>query len=323
MPIFFIPFILLTVIYLINNKNCETNDLLIYGFFFSIFSCKVIEATYYSFLNIKSDSKFNIEKFELVEKEFKNGWTLNVPIAKIGATLLSSLFTSMNQSSNFIILKIVGIFYKTSNKNIKYIITSIIILLLLVMNIYLLNLKSTFCSNNSEIENIESLNTPIATIPNVEEYEQPIISEFKGNQLINGASPLDGCFGKGIYSGNATLTIKNGGNSDAIICLYSISDDRTIRNEYVQKNSSFTMSNIAQGEYKIRVFYGNDWNPELENSCGTKGNFETYVNFSEFDGTEYFEDSDRGFTNATITLYTVAGGNASSSAIDQSQFFRK
>ncbi|MBL0278892.1 MAG: hypothetical protein IPQ11_00960 [Bacteroidetes bacterium] len=155
------------------------------------------------------------------------------------------------------------------------------------------------------------------------EYTPPTESQFKGNQLKDGASPLTGCFGKGIYSGNATLTIKNGGNSDAIICLYSISDDRTIRNEYVQKNSSFTMSNIAQGEYKIRVFYGNDWNPELENSCGTKGNFETDVNFSEFDGTEYFEDSDRGFTNATITLYTVAGGNASSSAIDQSQFFRK
>ena len=155
------------------------------------------------------------------------------------------------------------------------------------------------------------------------EYTPPTESQFKGNQLKDGASPLTGCFGKGIYSGNATLTIKNGGNSDAIICLYSISDDRTIRNEYVQKNSSFTMSNIAQGEYKIRVFYGNDWNPELENNCGTKGNFETDVNFSEFDGTEYFEDSDRGFTNATITLYTVAGGNASSSAIDQSQFFRK
>lgn len=151
----------------------------------------------------------------------------------------------------------------------------------------------------------------------------PIESPYIGNQLKDGASPLTGCFGKGIYSGNATLTIKNGGNSDAIICLYSISDDRTIRNEYVRKNSSFTMSNIAQGEYKIRVFYGNDWNPDLENSCGTKGNFESDVNFSEFDGTEYFEDSERGYTNASITLYTVSGGNASSSAIDQSQFFRK
>jgi hypothetical protein len=161
------------------------------------------------------------------------------------------------------------------------------------------------------------------TSNNASEEIAPITSQYIGNQLKDGASPLTGCFGKGIYSGNATLTIKNGGNSDAIICLYSIDNDRTIRNEYVQKNSSFTMSNIAQGEYKIRVFYGNDWNPELENSCGTKGNFESDINFSEFDGTEYFEDSDRGYTNATITLYTVAGGNASSSSIDQSKFFSK
>lgn len=194
--------------------------------------------------------------------------------------------------------------------------------------------NSNKSSSNDYPTTTESYTAPATTSDNsysndnstpstTNEYTPPAESQYKGNQLKDGASPLTGCFGKGIYSGNATLTIKNGGNSDAIICLYSISDDRTIRNEYVQKNSSFTMSNIAQGEYKIRVFYGNDWNPELENSCGTKGNFETDVNFSEFDGTEYFEDSDRGFTNATITLYTVAGGNASSSAIDQSQFFRK
>jgi hypothetical protein len=162
-----------------------------------------------------------------------------------------------------------------------------------------------------------------STTTTTNEYTPPVESQYKGNQLNDGASPFTSCFGKGIYNGNATLTIKNGGNSDAIICLYSIADDRTIRNEYVQKNSIFTMSNIAQGEYKIRVFYGNDWNPELENSCGTIGNFESDVNFSEFDGTEYFEDSERGYTNATITLYTVANGNASSSSIDQSQFFRK
>lgn len=171
--------------------------------------------------------------------------------------------------------------------------------------------------NDSAVDNAVDFPIVDSTVTN------PIESPYIGNQLKDGASPLTGCFGKGIYSGNATLTIKNGGNSDAIICLYSISNDRTIRNEYVQKNSSFTMSNIAQGEYKIRVFYGNDWNPNLENSCGTKGNFESDVNFSEFDGTEYFEDSERGYTNASITLYTVSGGNASSSTIDQSQFFRK
>jgi hypothetical protein len=146
-------------------------------------------------------------------------------------------------------------------------------------------------------------------------------SKYKGNQLPNGASPLDACFGRGIYSGNATLTIKNGASSDAIVCLYSISLCRTIRNEYVQKNSSYLMDNISQGNYKIRVFYGNDWNPELENPCGIKGHFDSDVYFSEFDRTEYFEDSYDSYTVATITLYTVTGGNASTSRINQADFF--
>jgi hypothetical protein len=154
-------------------------------------------------------------------------------------------------------------------------------------------------------------------------YSEPTYteSEYKGNQLSNGTSPFDACFGKGVYRGNATLTIKNGSSSDAIVCLYSIARQRTIRNEYVRKNTNFTMDNIAQGYYKIRVFYGNDWNPTLENSCGTKGNFESDVSFSEFDGQQYFEDSHDGYTIATITLYTVAWGNASTSKISQSDFF--
>lgn len=162
------------------------------------------------------------------------------------------------------------------------------------------------------------MDTTAAILPE-ENYSSPYI----GNQLQNGASPLDDCFGTGLYDGNATLTIKNGGNHDAIVCLYSTTQDRTIRNEYVQKNSSFKMSNIAQGYYKIRVFYGNDWNPNLENSCGSNGNFETDVDFAEFDDTNFFEDSSRGYTNATVTLYTVANGNAASSKIDPSTFFNK
>ena len=212
--------------------------------------------------------------------------------------------------------------------------------------LFIIVIKSCSASNNNDYENDTAIDTTAvavdttavvvdtaAVVADTSSYaidtsaiiqpEENYSSPYIGNQLSNGSSPLDDCFGSGDYQGNASLTIKNGGNSDAIVCLYSTSKDRTIRNEYVQKNSSFKMSSISQGYYKIRVFYGNDWNPGLENSCGTKGNFESDVNFSEFDGTEYFEDSSRGYTNATITLYTVANGNASSSSIDQSSFFNK
>lgn len=158
---------------------------------------------------------------------------------------------------------------------------------------------------------------------NTSSYSNTTDSPYKGNQLTNGSSPLNACFGKGVYSGNATLTIKNGSSSDAIVCLYSVSRGRTIRNEYVQKNTNFKISNIGQGYYKIRVLYGNDWNPTLENHCGSKGNFETDVSFSEFDGEQYFEDNENGYTIATVTLYTVSGGNARTSSISQSEFFNR
>lgn len=146
-------------------------------------------------------------------------------------------------------------------------------------------------------------------------------SIYKGNQLKNGASPFDGCFGEGIYDGNASLTIENGGNTDVIVCLYNTKSKRTIRNEYIRKKSNFKMTNISQGHYKIRVLYGNDWNPTLENLCNTKGNFESNVHFSEFDGTDYFEDNETGYTVRTVTLNSVIGGNATTSSIDKSTFF--
>jgi hypothetical protein len=146
-------------------------------------------------------------------------------------------------------------------------------------------------------------------------------SIYYGNQLNNGASPLDACFGKGEYYGHATLTIKNGDYSDAIVCLYDVNEGKTIRNEYIQKNSSFTMSNIAEGYYKIRVLSGNDWNPLLNNACGSKGNFERDLYMDEFEGTTFFQDSDGQYSINTITLYKVEGGNAKSSPIDVNSFF--
>jgi hypothetical protein len=148
------------------------------------------------------------------------------------------------------------------------------------------------------------------------------VSKYKGNQLENGASPFDGYFGKAVYSGNASLTIKNGGSSDAIVCLYCIEKESTIRNAYIRMNSSFTILNIPEGNYKIRVLYGNDWNPEHSNSYGIKGNFETDVSFSEFGGTTYFENSRTRYTIATITLYTVLGGNTASAPIDNQYFLK-
>lgn len=190
------------------------------------------------------------------------------------------------------------------------------------LNDFLTRIENLRINATTNTEQLNRVNTSDNT--NTDSYSNTSTdSPYKGNQLTNGSSPLNACFGKGVYSGNATLTIKNGSSSDAIVCLYSVSRGRTIRNEYVRKNTNFKISSIGQGYYKIRVLYGNDWNPTLENHCGSKGNFETDVSFSEFDGEQYFEDNENGYTIATVTLYTVSGGNARTSSISQSEFFNR
>ena len=269
-----------------------------------------------SITDLKTETKTNLVEAKNQLTELKRKIDLNnLTRQRAATTPVSRPISTTTKDDNtgclwiFGIAAVIGIIYAISNSNKS----SSDNYTAPTSNTYTPPAPTDYSTNTPSSNSNSSTNT----------YIPPEESKYKGNQLSNGASPLNGCFGKGYSGGNATLTIKNGGSSDAIICLYSILDDRTIRNEYVKRSSTYTISNIPQGEYKIRVFYGNDWNPNLENSCGKKGNFESDINFSEFDGTEYFEDSERGFTKATITLYTVVGGNASSSSIDHSKFFSK
>lgn len=149
-------------------------------------------------------------------------------------------------------------------------------------------------------------------------------NKYIGNKLKNGTSPLDKCFGKGKYSGKAYLIFKNSNRTDAIVCLVRRSDNKTIRNEYIRAGSNFEMSRIPRGNYYIKVYYGNDWNPEKINFCGINGAFENNVHFSKSDNIGdiiKIENSSNGYTTGSITLYAVENGNMSSENINESEFF--
>jgi hypothetical protein len=202
----------------------------------------------------------------------------------------------------------------------------IIVIIAVLFSIFGGSKKSTTYDNQSTPTYTSSNDEEIIsdTLAAPTEYREPIReSEYLGNQLNNGSSPLDNCFGKGLYGGNASLTIDNGSNTDAIVCLYNIETGQTIRNEYVQKNSKFKISYIEEGNYKIRVFYGNDWNPYAQNECGTNGNFENDISFSEFDDAQYFESNYNGYSEFTATLSPSVGGNATTSGLSQSSFFNQ
>jgi len=160
-----------------------------------------------------------------------------------------------------------------------------------------------------------------------EKPEAPVQEgKYAGNQLLNGASPFNDCFGEGKFDGNSWIMFKNDENTqtDAIVCLVDVSSGETVRNGYIRRNVAWQMSNIPSGTYFLRVYYGNDWNPEKQNACGTTGAFERNEFFSKSDNpTDYLviENTSSGYTTWTVTLYRVANGNMESEPINEAEFF--
>ncbi len=151
------------------------------------------------------------------------------------------------------------------------------------------------------------------------------ISKFQGNQLSNGASPFNECFGNGIYGGNAYIIFDNGNSTDVVVCLTNYNSGKTIRNEYIRAGQRYKVTSIPTGTYTIKGYYGNDWNPNKQNFCGTKGGFDNSEHFSKSDGIGdliNIENSSRSYTTGTITLYSVANGNMGTQSINENEFFK-
>jgi len=147
---------------------------------------------------------------------------------------------------------------------------------------------------------------------------------YINNKLRNGTSPLDECFGKGIYQGKAYIKFLNSNKTDAIVCLVNRYSNKVIRNEYIRAGSDFEMSKIPSGDYFIKVYYGNGWNPNKTNFCGIKGAFTKDIHFSKSDNLSdviSVENSEYSYTTGSITLYSVPNGNMSSQNIDETEFF--
>jgi hypothetical protein len=104
-----------------------------------------------------------------------------------------------------------------------------------------------------------------------------------------------------------------------------VNSDRTIRNEYIQAGSTFKMTNIPNGTYYIKAFYGKDWNPnKTMNNGQIKGGFDTDFHFSKSDGySDRLTLSDNGYQYSTysVTLYSVLNGNMSQKDINETEFF--
>jgi len=196
------------------------------------------------------------------------------------------------------------------------------------------NSSNNYNSTDSVVVAVDTtavIATPVSTAPDFsnspEDTNNEVVikeSEFKGNQLLDGASPLNQCFGKGKFSGNAWIQFDNSNLTDVIVCLVNVNSGKTIRNEYIRAGSKYTMRRIPTGTYYLKGYYGNDWNPNKSNFCGTKGGFDTDEHFSKSDNySDYIEveNTDNSYTTGTITLYSVSNGNMSTQSMNESEFF--
>jgi hypothetical protein len=153
-------------------------------------------------------------------------------------------------------------------------------------------------------------------------------SKWKGFQLTNGSGPYSKYFGEQAYDFNSDCWLKfiNSNKADAIVCLENVYTGKTIRNSYIRAGTSYTMENIPTGTYKIKTFYGNDWNPHKTiNNGKITGTFESNFYFSTSDKrNDWIALEDDGYTYSTgeITLYNVPDGNMQSRRISIEDFFK-
>lgn len=149
---------------------------------------------------------------------------------------------------------------------------------------------------------------------------------WRGNQLVTGSSPYSAYFGNGVYSSSDDneIVFRNGPGVDVVICLVEVAGrGRVIRNEYIRAGESFTMTQLPNGVYFIRGFYGEDWNPDLELLGGRIiGGFESNASYSESRQDPLsLRDDGYSATAYEVTLYSVSNGNMESAGINASSFF--
>jgi curved DNA-binding protein CbpA len=156
---------------------------------------------------------------------------------------------------------------------------------------------------------------------------------YKETKYKTGDSPYASYFGyggkKGQFDKNSLskLTIINHSSKEAVVLLEK-TNGFVVRNVYISNNSQFTLTNIPEGYYRIKVMYGNSWNSEKNNGSNfPKGGFMKNVSFSKskdndlFDYT--FEESYDGISYPTysITLHKVRNGNMQTESISKDDFF--
>ncbi|MDI2128693.1 hypothetical protein [Yinghuangia seranimata] len=127
-----------------------------------------------------------------------------------------------------------------------------------------------------------------------------------------GRRGANGSLGGGRRGGPGELTVKNAdGAGDAVVELTK--GDTIVRELYVRAGATVTVDGIPDGKLTAYYTTGTDWDPDGKR-------FSRDCRFQRFDETLDFETKGSQYMAYTLTLYAVAGGNASKTDVSADQF---
>jgi hypothetical protein len=112
---------------------------------------------------------------------------------------------------------------------------------------------------------------------------------------------------------SSELQVSNHTTQDAVVKLKAAANKETLRSVYVKAMSDFTIPKIVAGVYLVEFATGMDWDEASRSFRQDRG-------FARFGNPLAFSEDQAGYSANSITLHTVANGNARKQTISAEEF---
>ena len=140
----------------------------------------------------------------------------------------------------------------------------------------------------------------------------------------SGYSPYDRYFGKGVYnSTDNSVVVKASNNTHVVFILIDTYTGKRIRNEFIRKGETFTMTKVPYGTYDYMYFTGRNWSKDVMiNNGKIKGGFKDYQNFQKNKtGRDQMNFKTGYYGSYRIELTSRVGGNLKTQNTSEQDFF--
>lgn len=129
----------------------------------------------------------------------------------------------------------------------------------------------------------------------------------QSRQLANGD------YLRGPGSGLGELEIDNGLVVDGVVAMTPSGSKDPVIAVYVRAKTKFTVSGVPDGNYKVAMTSGKDWDDQL-------GRFTMKCGFESFDEKMLYQTTQTQYSGWSISLHPVEGGTARTRPVSPDDF---